>query len=103
MREAFTNYTPLQNSTISGLGSHPITVQGHGTVITNFKVDGKLIQHTLQEVLHTPDAENCLLSISRFDAGGGDIQFKDGKAILKAKGRTVGIGKVKNRLYLLDA
>lgn len=81
-QEAFTDYTPLHDATIHGLGSHPITTQGCGTVIVNFNVDGKIIQHTLREVLHAPDAENCLLSISRFDAGGGDIQFKDGKAIL---------------------
>jgi hypothetical protein len=81
-REAFTQYTPLHDATIHGLGSHPNTAQGRGTVIVNFNVDGKLIRHTLWEVLHAPDAENCLLSISHFDAGGGDIQFKDGKAIL---------------------
>jgi hypothetical protein len=73
-------------------------------VIVNFNVDGKIIRHMLWEVLHAPDAENCLLSISCFDAGGGDIQFKDGKAILWNKSNlTVGIGRVKNRLYLLDA
>jgi hypothetical protein len=104
MREAFTDYTPLRNATIQGLGSHPITMQGCGTVIVNFNVDGKLIQHTLWEVLHTPDAENCLLSISHFDVGGGDILFKDWKAILQNKNsQTIGTGRVKNRLYLLDA
>jgi hypothetical protein len=103
-REAFAQYTPLHDATIHGLGSHPITAQGRGTVTVNFNVDGKLIWHTLQEVLHAPDAENCLLSISRFDVGGGDIQFKDGKAILQDKSnQTVGISRVKNRLYLLDA
>ena len=73
-------------------------------MIVNFKVDGKLIRHVLHEVLHAPDADNCLLSISRFDAGGGDIHFKTGEAILWNKNKqTVGIGKVINRLYLLDA
>jgi hypothetical protein len=95
----FTQYTPLHDATIHGLGSHPITAQGHGIVIVNFNV----IWHTLQEVLHTPNAKNCLLSISHFDVGGGDIQFKDGKAILQDKSDwTLGIGRVKNRLYLLD-
>jgi transposase InsO family protein len=103
-REAFTDYTPLRNSPIYGLGSQPINAQGRGTVILNFKVDGKLIRHVLREVLHAPDADNCLLSISRFDAGGGDIHFKTGVAILRNKSKqTVGIGKVINRLYLLDA
>jgi hypothetical protein len=104
MREAFTDYTPLHNATIQGLGSHLIPAQGCGTVIVNFNIDGKLIWHTLQEVLHTPDAKNCPLSISHFDVGGGDILFKDRKAISQNKNsETIGIGKVKNRLYLLDA
>ena len=47
---------------------------------------------------------NYLLSISHFDAGGGDIHFKTGEAILQNKNKQiVGIGKVINRLYLLDA
>ena len=70
-------------------------------MIVNLKVDGKLIWHI---VLHAPNANNCLLSISHFDAGGGDIHFKTGEAILQNKNRqTVGIGKVINGLYLLDA
>ena len=73
-------------------------------MIVNFKVDGKLIWHVLREILHAPDADNCLLLISYFDAGGGDIHFKTGEAILRNKNKqTVGIGKVINRLYLLDA
>ena len=73
-------------------------------MVVNFKVDGKLIWHVLHEVLHTPDANNCLLLISCFDAGGGDIHFKTGEAILQNKNKqTIGIGKVINRLYLLDA
>ena len=73
-------------------------------MIVNFKVDGKLVRHVLREVLHAPDADNCLLSISRSDAGGGDVHFKTGEAILRNKRKqTVGIGKVIKRLYLLDA
>ena len=72
-------------------------------MIVNFKVHGKLIQHALHEVLHAPDTDNCLLSISHFDVG-GDIHFKTGEAILQNKNKqTVGIRKVINRLYLLDA
>ena len=56
------------------------------------------------QVLHTPDDNNCLLSISHFDAGGGDIHFKAGEAIFQNKNKqTIGIGKVINRIYLLDA
>ena len=64
-------------------------------MIVNFKVDGKLIWHVLCEVLHAPDADNCLLLISCFDVGGGDIHFKTGEAILRNRNKQiVGIGKI---------
>ena len=64
-------------------------------MIVNFKVDGKLIQHILCEVLHAPDTDNCLLLISRFDAGGGDIHFKTGEAILWNKNKqTIGMERL---------
>ena len=45
--------------------------------------NGKLIWHILHEVLHAPDTNNCLLLISHFDVGGGDIHFKTREAILQ--------------------
>ncbi|TFK17284.1 hypothetical protein FA15DRAFT_555832, partial [Coprinopsis marcescibilis] len=61
-------------------------------------------RHTLRDVLHVPDAPNCLLSVSRFDDAGGKIEFESGKCILKDKnGRIVGAGHKHGRLYRLHA
>ena len=48
-REAFNDYTPLQNSTIQGLGSSLVTAQGRGTVTVNFAVKRKQYQTSTTE------------------------------------------------------
>ena len=66
IRNAFIDYTPLKDSTIKGLGD-PVTAHGRGTILVNFAVNGKMIRHQLRDVLHVPDAPNCLLSIPCID------------------------------------
>ena len=36
---------------------------GCGTILVDFAINGKMICHQLCDVLHVPDAPNCLLSI----------------------------------------
>ena len=58
----------------------------------------------LRDVLHTPDATNCLVSVSRHDAVGGIAEFCDRGCTLRDKnGKVVGKGILKNKLYLLFA
>ncbi|KAJ2925473.1 hypothetical protein H1R20_g11620, partial [Candolleomyces eurysporus] len=104
VREAFTTYTPLKNATVSGIGPNPAVTRGRGTVTVNFAVDGKTMQHTLQNVLHVPEAPNCLLSIPRLDESGGWAEMKGGKCTLRDKtSRTIGYGWKVNRMYKLEA
>jgi len=63
-RDAFSEYTRLLNVTVQGVGKGQAEVEGRETVVVKFSVEGKIIQHQLREVLHIPDAPNCLLSIS---------------------------------------
>ncbi|KAJ2913904.1 hypothetical protein MD484_g6523, partial [Candolleomyces efflorescens] len=103
-REAFTTYTPLKNATVSGIGSNPAVTCGRGTITVNFAVDGKTMQHTLQNVLHVPEAPNCLLSIPRLDESGGWAEMKGGKCTLRDKtNRVIGYGWKVNRMYKLAA
>ena len=63
-QDAFSEYTRLSNVIIQGVEKRQAEVEGWGTVVVKFSVEGKIIQHQLREVLHIPDALNCLLSIS---------------------------------------
>ena len=100
---AFIDYTPLKNSTIKGLGD-PVTAHGQGTIFVNFAINGKTICHQLRDVLHVPDAPNCLLSIPRIDKAQGHVEMKGGECILKDKeGIIIGEGNLSGRLYILEA
>jgi len=104
IREAFTEYHPLTNSTIRGIGTAPAVALGRGTIFVNFDVNRKIITHQLKNVLHVPEAENCFLSLGRFDEGGGHVLFKDKKCTLYGKkGNIVGMGTKQGGLFLLSA
>ncbi|PFH46424.1 hypothetical protein AMATHDRAFT_155082, partial [Amanita thiersii Skay4041] len=80
VREAFVNYTELRDTSIQG----------------------ERFWHLLRNVLHVPEAPNCLLSISRLDKGGGHVDFNKGTCTLKDKnGRIISEGKLTHQLYLL--
>ena len=86
-RDAFIEYYPLENATINAIGPNPAIPIGRGTVIVNFSVRGKIIPHRLSNVLHVPNAANCLLSGTRFDEGGGTFIGGNGKCSLKDRNR----------------
>ena len=103
-RDAFINYSALDDAPIQGLGSTPAQAKGQGTVIVNFSVKENNIQHQLHNVLHVPEAPNSLISVSRIDDGGGHITFRDSGCQLYSKtGQLIGEGIKVGRLYCLDA
>jgi hypothetical protein len=103
-RNAFTDYTPLSNATVQGLGSKPALAEGRGTVYVNFAVNDGSVRHRLMDALFVPEAPNSLLSVSRFDETGGRIEFQDGTCKLYSrKDQLIGSGKKLDRLYVLDA
>ncbi|RXW15701.1 hypothetical protein EST38_g10157 [Candolleomyces aberdarensis] len=103
-RNAFTDYSPLTNATVQGVGLNAAIVEGTGSISLNFKVGDKTITHALKEVLYVPGAPNCLLLLSCFDEGGGKVAFGDGKCVLRDKdGRIGGTGRKTDRLYQLDS
>jgi hypothetical protein len=104
MRDAFTEYYPLTNSTIQGIGTNPAIAKGRGTIIVNFSVNGSIIRHNLRDVLYVPNAPNCLLSLSRLDDSGGYVHFKHGKcALYDKKNVIIGTGSKIGGLFLLNA
>ena len=103
IRDAFIDYTPLKDSTIKGLGD-PVTAHGRGTVIVDFTINGKTIHHQLRDVLHMPDAPNCLLSIPRIDEAQGPVEMQGGECKIKDKnGIAIGKGNLSGRLYIMEA
>jgi len=103
-KDAFTEYTQLSNITVQEIGKGQAEVEGQGTVVVKFSVEGKIIQHQLCKVLHIPDAPNCLLSISRLDDSGGHIDFQEGGCrLFDTKNQVIGEGWKVNRLYQLYA
>jgi hypothetical protein len=100
--DAFIDYTPLKDSTVKGLGD-PVTAYEQGTVIVNFAVNGNMICHQLRDVLHMPDAPNCLLSIPCIDKAQGHVEMKEGECIIKDKrGIIIGKSSLSGRLYILE-
>lgn len=104
IREVFDTFEPISAHPILGLGDHPIQAEGRGTLTLNFNFKGQTIPHKLKDVLYAPGAINSLYSVSRFDTGGGGVEFRGGECILRnSTGELVGKGQKINRLYLLDA
>jgi hypothetical protein len=44
-RDAFIDYYPLQNSTITGIGPTPATAMGKGHVLVHMSINGQTIPH----------------------------------------------------------
>jgi hypothetical protein len=95
-RDAFTSYTPLGHTSVTGVGGKQARIAGRGTVELNSTCDGLNYILTLQDVLHVPGQPHNLISLGRWDeaggryiGGGGKITLitKDGKSV--AKGRRV--------------
>ena len=102
-RDAFIDYYPLTNSTITGIGPTPASALGKGTVMVHMSVNGQTIPHRLRDVLHVPSAPNCLLSAARFDDAGGKFEGGDGRCFLKNKtNNIIAEGTRIGRLYLLN-
>ena len=102
-REAFTDFIPC-NETLNGVGEKGTAVLGRGTVNVRFEVDGKEYIHHLRNTLYTPNAPNCLVSLSRLDDASGKVEFDKGMCWIKSRdGKVVGTGQKHHRLYLLQA
>ena len=102
-RDAFIDYYPLQNPTITGIGPTPATAMGKGTILVHMSINGQTITHRLQDVLPVSNAPNCLLSATHFDDAGGKFEGGNGKCLLKNKTNNIIAEGIRvGRLYLLN-
>jgi hypothetical protein len=102
-RNALIDYYPLQNSTITKISPTPATVMGEGTVMIHMSINGQTILHQLHDVLHVPNAPNCLLSATCFNDAGGKFEAGNKKCLLKDKTNNIVAEGIRvGRLYLLN-
>ena len=59
--EAFINYTPLGNSSVTGVGGKEATIAGQGTVELNSTCNGVNYILHLENMLHVPGTRNNLI------------------------------------------
>jgi len=103
-RDAFTNYYRTPGATVKGVSPGEATVEGRGTVNLRFEFDGKVFNHQLRNTLHVPSSPNCLLSLTRFDDGGGFMETGGGICwLMDNSKKVVGKGYKHHRLFLLAA
>jgi hypothetical protein len=100
-REAFTSYTPLGKSSITGVGGNQATIAGQGTVELVSTCNGQEFILLLQNVLYVPGTRNNLISLGRWDTAGGRYIGGGGTITLITKdGKHIAQGtKVNNNLY----
>ena len=60
-REAFTDYTPMGNSSITGVGRKEALIMGCGTVELNLTCNCTEYILCLENVLHVPGTRNNLI------------------------------------------
>ena len=100
-REAFSSYTPLGKSSVTGVGGKEAAVIGKGTVELVSTFSGQKFNLLLQNVLHVPGTRNNLISLGRWDAAGGRYVGGKGKiTLITQNGQQVAQGtKIDNNLY----
>lgn len=99
-RAMFTTYQPTSNQRVTGIGGKS-DILGRGTVELACRVGEKTLTRTLTDVMHVPDAPNCLISIGRFDDEGGETKFKNGHAYLIKDNEIWAEGTKNGKLYLM--
>ena len=99
--EAFTDYRPIDNITISGVGGTKTHTKGKGTIqmISEINTRRQLIK--LCDALHVPNSKHNLISLSRWEADSRSYHTTDGVlSLLSSDGTIVAKGeRAKNNLY----
>ena len=71
----FTDFHSVKE-TLNGVGKQEANVLERGTISVKFECNGKEFTQHLMNVLCTPNAPNCLLSLSQINDVGGKVDFK---------------------------
>lgn len=103
-RSDFVTYTP--NTSLTGTTAQPggvFSILGIGNVRKTTVVDGKTIELTFTEALHTPELSHNLISIGRLDKHGCTVNFGGGTASFTASdGEVFMEGKAVGTMYEVE-
>jgi hypothetical protein len=103
IRSALTDYVPLSEHRVLGIGKESLEALGKGTIELVSTFGNRQIRAKFKNVLYVPSASNNLISITRLDKEGGKALMGDGKVTLSVKGgRTIVKGHMTKGLYKLD-
>ena len=102
-REAFIDYTPMGNSSITGVSRKEAVIMGHGTVKLKLTCNSAGYILHLENILHVPGTRNNLISLGQWDAAGRHYNGRNGEITLVTKnGTLVAQGmKIHNHLYCM--
>ena len=96
-RSYFSEYAPVSNHFVKGLGNQPVT--GIGTVKLISNVDGKACTITLKDVLYVPKVPHNLISLGCVMSAkiqvlftDKDMRFRVPNQMIMAKGKSVPYG-----------
>lgn len=73
---------------------------GKGDVHVNFNVSGRHVSRVLEDVLHVPDFDYSLVSVSRMRSKGLSVRFHNEKCEVVRDHTVVATGSLFNGLYL---
>ena len=102
--DAFINYSPISNTTITTADGRKLKVLGKGEVQIELPNGTKCTKTILKEAIHAPDMAFTLISVGRLDNTKCSTTFSGGMCTIRyPSGRTMAIIPCANGLYRVTA
>lgn len=101
-RSLFSTYEHVSDGSVEMGTKATAAVVGRGNVYLRLKVNGKCVSCVLKDVLHVPDFEYSLLSVSKMSANGLDVVFDNSTCSIRSNERVIATASLVGSLYVLD-
>ena len=103
-RDAFINYSPISNTTITTADGHKLKALGKGNVRIELPNGTKHTKTILKEAIHAPDMAFTFISVGRLDNAKCSATFSGGMCTIRnPSGRTMATIPCANGLYRVTA
>ena len=101
-RAAFKKYSAVSGVFVEMGTKAKTEVAGRGDIAITLAADGQSRECLLKDVLHVPEFEYSLLSVSALDRRGVKTTFSNGNLALHKGDTIIGTGELVGSLYILD-